>query len=118
MLIVPPHRPDDLEALPARNYRTPAAGTPGRTATPITEVLTVSSDHLRSPTCTATASTTPTATTSVSYNMPPQPGTGGDMVTTEDGRRRRVVRYVPAPEEAPVHRLLEVEPSGPMATES
>lgn len=33
----------------------------------------------------------------------------GDMVTTEDGRRWRVVRYVPAPEEAPVQRLLEVE---------
>jgi hypothetical protein len=40
----------------------------------------------------------------------------GETVTTEDGRRWRVVRYVPTPEEAPVHRLLEVEPSGPSAT--
>ena len=34
----------------------------------------------------------------------------GDTVTTEDGRSWRVVRYVLAPAEAPVHRLLEVEP--------
>lgn len=33
----------------------------------------------------------------------------GDTVTTEDGRHWRVVRYVPAPAEAPVQRLLEVE---------
>jgi hypothetical protein len=42
----------------------------------------------------------------------------GDSATTEDGRRWRVVRYVPAPEEAPMHRLLEVEPSSPTGTES
>lgn len=33
----------------------------------------------------------------------------GDQVTTEDGRCWRVVRYVPAPAEAPMRRLLEVE---------
>jgi hypothetical protein len=32
-----------------------------------------------------------------------------DTVTTEDGRRWRVVRYVVAPDDARVHRLLEVE---------
>jgi hypothetical protein len=41
----------------------------------------------------------------------------GDAVTTEDDRRWRVVRYVLAPEGASVHRLLEVEPSGPTVTE-
>lgn len=34
----------------------------------------------------------------------------GDPVTTEDGTHWRVVRYVPAPAEAPIQRLLEVEP--------
>ena len=34
----------------------------------------------------------------------------GDTVTTEDGTRWRVVRYVPAPAVAPVQRLLEIEP--------
>jgi hypothetical protein len=41
----------------------------------------------------------------------------GYMVTTDDGRRWRVVRYVPSPEGALVHRLLEVEPeAGPPRT--
>lgn len=33
----------------------------------------------------------------------------GDAVMTEDGRPWRVVRYVVAPEDAPMRRLLEVE---------
>ena len=39
----------------------------------------------------------------------------GDTVTTADGKSWQVVWYVPAPDEAPVHRSLEVEPSGPAA---
>lgn len=33
----------------------------------------------------------------------------GDVVTSPDGKRWRILRYVPAPEDAPIHRLLEVE---------
>ena len=33
-----------------------------------------------------------------------------DEVVLEDGRRYRVVSYVPAPPEAPIHRILTLEP--------